>query len=103
MVASLSRARRRDAQPLECSQPVVAGERLAPSAVRSSVSTTADASPSQSKRGSRVAFSNGMTSCRAPMATSDWALALSQCKMQNAKCKRCMPPVIRVCILHFAF
>jgi hypothetical protein len=35
------------------------------------------------KRGSRVAFSNGMTSCLAPTGTGDWALAL----MQHAKFK----------------
>ena len=57
----------------------------APSAIRSSVRADTEPSASQLNRGSRVAFSNGMTSCLAPTATSDCAWALVA--MQNAKVK----------------
>ena len=86
---SRSNARKRSSREIAC----------APSAVRSSVSATAEPSASQLKRGSWVAFSNGMTSCLAPTGTTDWALAL----MQNAKCKMQTMHDANNARLHFAF
>ena len=86
---SRSNARKRSSREIAC----------APSAVRSSVSATAEPSVSQLKRGSGVAFSNGMTSRLAPTGTTDWALAL----MQNRKVQMQTMHDANNARLHFAF